>query len=205
MCQDQFSPRLQSHLASLPFSKHFSHASSLCLWFFFSDFCLENIYSFLEAQLKCISLLKSSLFLPVVVLIATPTNYYKHSHLKQHPVLLVRSLDSVGLSWVPCWESQEVEIKISVGLYSLLEILGIDLSPDSCTLLIIVSCGCRNEAVNWGQSLLLEAAPFLPMLSLQCLLSIANPILLPLQIPLLSPSAASSFPSVSRWRKSSTF
>lgn len=60
-------------------------------FFFFFCSLLKSFYSFFEAQLKCISPLKSSLFPPVVVLIAITTDYHKCSHLKQHPVLLVRS------------------------------------------------------------------------------------------------------------------
>lgn len=74
-CGHPFSPVLQSHSTSLPFSKHFSHSSRLCLGV---SLCLRNLYSFCKAQFKFISPLKSSLFSPVLLIVAI-TIYHKHN------------------------------------------------------------------------------------------------------------------------------
>ena len=133
-CGHPFSPVLQSHSTSLPFSKHFSHSSRLCLGV---SLCLRNLYSFFKAQFKFISPLKSSLFSPVLLIVAI-TIYHKHNITPKYYLIvgLVRSLSTVGLSSldtvVPCGCRTEVVLL----------------------------------AVGQGLSLLLEAAPFLSRPSL---------------------------------------
>lgn len=53
----------------------------------FPSFCLINFYSYFEAQFNCISSLKSSLFPPVVALMAAITSYHEHSDFKQTRLL----------------------------------------------------------------------------------------------------------------------
>lgn len=114
----------------------------------------------------------------MVVLIAVTGNYHKCSHFKKAPSSVGQKSSAVGLCWALCGESQDTDN----GLCSLPEALGIDLSPDWFRLLTTVFSDCRTEipAAFWpsarSQSLLLEAAPFLPTIYLHCPLSVENPL-----------------------------
>lgn len=116
--------------------------------YIFPACCLEDVYSFSEAQVKCISPLKPSFFPPVLVLTADVANYHRCSHFKQHPDDItggsVRGPGTVGLSGL---SPQEMENEGSVRLNSFLEAQRVNPPPPRPFKLLTkqVPCAGRTE------------------------------------------------------------
>ena len=144
-CQDPFSSK--SHSASLPFSNTLD---------IFQAFVYDIFFLLFAEKMSTRSLRPNSnaFFLWNLSFLCSSFNCYHNKFLQMQPLKKKKTPSSVGqkssamgLSWVLCWESQDAEIRVSVGLCSLLEALGIDLSRGCYRLLTTVSCDCRTETL----------------------------------------------------------